>query len=855
MRLGRAYLELGFVAAAQNEIERAAQLGLENEEIGLLRVQALLLQRDFQKALDVSESAASRGTDAALLELRGMAQLGTEQADDAWTTFSTLLDHDPDSPAAKRGLARVALAEGELHEAEAYVDAALATSEEDVQTWTLKAELELVMERFDQAEGSFRRLLELSNDELVARSGLARALIAQGKLGEAHSHVSSLLESRPNTPVVQYLSGLLARLDRDWDGARRALRAALELDPDHVQSLLVLADTQLETGAFSQAEELLTRCLAVAPDFFPAQKLLGAARLALGRPQEALDLLQPLEARAPSDPQLLHLLGTALSQRGELQAANRYLSRAAELTPDPFRLRSKVALNHLISGDPDAALAELDSAETDNVPAAESLRILAYLEKGDVAGAMQAAERLASAYPDAPSVHNALGVVSERAGDLIRAQTHYRKARALDGKYVTAALNLARLNRAAGRISEARTDYEAVLKRHPDHPMALVGLAAIAEQAGRRDDALSMLERARQMNPEAITPRIALSGQRIRDRAFAEALELANEARWIAPGNPRVLMAAGRAELAAGEVDAAITTFRALTQHLPRSADAHLRLALAYEQKGDRKSVRASLERALELEPAHFLARVALGNLALHTGRLDEAEAIATELVAGSSDHSAALLLAADVSMAAGRTADAVAAYRQAFDVADDPVTLFRLHTALERAGHAGEALQILETWVSDHPDDVGGRLMYASSLERHGSRDLALLEYERALYYEPDNAFALNNLALLYHRNQDPRAVALAAQAYQRHSDIAGIADTYGWLLVMAGEPEKGLPALDDALRMVPDNASVRYHHAAALAMTGQATRAREGLQSLLRSDLRFPERESARALLEELR
>ena len=145
-------------------------------------------------------------------------------------------------------------------------------------------------------------------------------------------------------------------------------------------------------------------------------------------------MLQPLEARAPSDPQLLHLLGTALSQRGELQAANRYLSRAAELTPDPTRLKSKVALNHLISGDPDAALAELDSAETDDVPAAESLRILAYLEKGDVAGAMQAAERLASAYPDAPSVHNALGVVSERAGDLIGAEAHCRKARALDGR-------------------------------------------------------------------------------------------------------------------------------------------------------------------------------------------------------------------------------------------------------------------------------------------------------------------------------------------------------------------------------------------------------------------------------------
>ena len=148
----------------------------------------------------------------------------------------------------------------------------------------------------------------------------------------------------------------------------------------------------------------------------------------------------------------------------------------------------------------------------------------------------------------------------------------------------------------------------------------------------------------------------------IRDRRRGnarEALKIAEEAFEIAPQSPAAALILGRAQLASGMTDDAIATLTQLAQRHPQSADTQLQLALAYGQKQDAERARRALNRVLELQPGHPLATLGLGNLALRTGKLDEALGIARELQKSQPDSPAGLALEGDVHICLLYTSDA----------------------------------------------------------------------------------------------------------------------------------------------------------------------------------------------------
>ena len=118
----------------------------------------------------------------------------------------------------------------------------------------------------------------------------------------------------------------------------------------------------------------------------------------------------------------------------------------------------------------------------------------------------------------------------------------------------------------------------------------------------------------------------------------------------------------------------------------------------------------------------------------------------------------------------------------------------------------------------------------------------------------QPENIVALNNLAWLYHTQNDPRSVERAQQAYDLAPDRPEIADTLGWLLLENGDPERGLVLLQEAAGKAPHIPAIRYHRAVALAKNDRGEEARKELERLLRDHSGFDEEGDARSLLTQL-
>jgi tetratricopeptide (TPR) repeat protein len=147
---------------------------------------------------------------------------------------------------------------------------------------------------------------------------------------------------------------------------------------------------------------------------------------------------------------------------------------------------------------------------------------------------------------------------------------------------------------------------------------------------------------------------------------------------------------------------------------------------------------------------------------------------------------------------------------------------LFQTAEALRRAGDLNAALPLF--LKAGDEGNLAATLQAALILDRGGRWEQALLQYEKVLKSEPDNAVALNNAAYLMADNMPgnkgdlARALAYAEHALAQRRDSLEILDTLGWIYLKTNMPDQALLAFRDPVLKQPNNFTYRSHMAQAL-------------------------------------
>jgi tetratricopeptide (TPR) repeat protein len=161
--------------------------------------------------------------------------------------------------------------------------------------------------------------------------------------------------------------------------------------PPGVRELAIAIEHALELGALPDAEARLEKALTAAPAHPELLRLCGLSELFNGRTENAIALLQKSMAARPGDALVVGNLGTALAQRGDLDAAERAFRRATELDPmfvDAWlNLGRALDLRHDAAGAHDAFAAVLELAPS-HQPArilrAEALKTLGRIAEAEM---------------------------------------------------------------------------------------------------------------------------------------------------------------------------------------------------------------------------------------------------------------------------------------------------------------------------------------------------------------------------------------------------------------------------------------------------------------------------------------
>src|SRR5207249_181552 len=332
--------------------------------------------------------------------------------------------------------------------------------------------------------------------------------------------------------------------------------------------------------------------LAVNPKFSPAlNNLAYLYSERLGRLDEAYKMARQARDLLPSDPYTADTLGWILYKRGEYSWALSLLQESAEKLPSSAEVQLHLGMAHYMMDEAGPARIALQRALQGN---------------RELAGKEEAEQRL----------------------------------RVLALEVQTAETN-------AVAFLEQR------LAAQPDDPVALARLAAIDERDGAFEKARDLYERTLKQNPKNVPATIRLA-QLYADRLdnHGKALELAKNARTLAPDDPSVAHTLGRLAYQAGDFKWSVSLLQEGAAKLPKDPEILFDLAWSQYSLGRIAEAEATVQNALQTgaqftrsaEARRFLATSPLWN---NPAKAQEAAAQIQEILKSDPNYVPALMAAA----------------------------------------------------------------------------------------------------------------------------------------------------------------------------------------------------------------
>ncbi len=228
-----------------------------------------------------------------------------------------------------------------------------------------------------------------------------------------------------------------------------------------------------KTAMYDEAGREFRRVVDLRPTDHEAQFYLGLVALRQGRWSEAVDALRAAAERGTGQAAVLHDLAIALEQLGRLAEADAAFAEAASRAPADWRIILGWGIVALKRGQGAHAVERLDRARSlaqGGVPPSAAwywARSLAAILAGREEDALPIAEEGLARFPHNAALRNNVGVLSERRGELERAEQLLLAALEDEPSLPQLSKNLGDLYYRSGRTEEAGQAYQRAIKLAP----------------------------------------------------------------------------------------------------------------------------------------------------------------------------------------------------------------------------------------------------------------------------------------------------------------------------------------------------------------------------------------------------
>lgn len=497
-----------------------------------------------------------------------------------------------------------------------------------------------------------------SVEERVAR---ANRFIADSDYPAAIIELKNALQADSQSAEARYLLGEVYLQSGDWLSARKELQRAKELgwsdsavQPALARALLALGENAqvreidaksltpeaearvlaaqaaaaLNQGDSWEAQGLIDKALARAPDSSEVQ--LASARIQAGQGdfEAALATLEQLRARDPGLTETLSLRGDILARQKDYQGALAAYDQAIEANPDNYNDRYKRAVLNLQLGNYEAAqidaTALLDRAPQH--PGTNYIQGLLHFQAGRYEAAITALSVTEPAYKQYPAALFFLGSAQLLQGNLDLAASHAGRFHNLQPDSVRGRKLLATVRLQQGRFSAVEALLQPVLDADPQDVDALNLAANAMLGQGRTDEGIDLLSRVAALQPDSPVAQVRLGAGLLMGEQEGDAARHIETALELDPEFQQAEILLVLNYLNKEDYPAAIAAAQAYQQRHLTNVRPYALLGNVYLKAGQPDEARAAFEQALALDAAdpaanHSLARMALADDDIATAR------------------------------------------------------------------------------------------------------------------------------------------------------------------------------------------------------------------------------------------
>lgn len=706
---------------------------------------------------------------------------------------------------------------------------------------------------------------------------------------EAALNFRKAIQQKPDWGEAHYYLALSQLKQDKKSEAVQSLRRATELDPGNVDATVRLSDLLLEAflidpglsqALYDDLSRLSDRLLARDENSFDGLRIKGYLALHDKRADEAVRTFRQADAVRPNQPEVVRSLVQALFAAGKADEAEAlarsfierdktfgqiyddlyailYSKRRVAEAEKVFQMKVannpkeqpyylQLAAHYYNEKKIPEMTATLDKLLADRAafPDARLQVGRFYMRQGNLQEAMRHLQEGLREDPERKLAYR------KRIVEILLAQGKLEEAAAAaaemvrehpddaEARFMRASIQMDRSG--ASQLDEAIRDLESVRHERPDDPVVRTVLGRAYFRTGDRVKAKALFQEALRVGPGYEQAALALGELYLAEGQPKLALDYANGALKIAPGDVRIRLLRATALGRAGMTAEARVELTQLARDYPRLPDVHIQLGALNLIEQKFQEAEAAFRRVYT--PGQTDLRPLAGIVDSLVGRQQSEAALQAvrDELAKTPESKPARRLLAQTYLRIGHFKQAIVAYREL--VESDPRSVedyYLLAQAYRAAGDLDNAIATLEKARQLAPQNPAALSVLAVLLQAKGRNAEAKAVFREVLKLVPEDANMMNNLAYLLAETGDDlnEAEKLAQAAIKKAPENSAFLDTLGWIHVKRRNLEAAQQVFERLLQKDPNNPLYLYRLGYVQIEKGQRAEAKSTLERAMQN------------------
>jgi tetratricopeptide (TPR) repeat protein len=291
--------------------------------------------------------------------------IGLKRNDDVQKAVPEIFKRAPANPEIVAQLANVFLQAGMVGDASELLKLAQTHLKPTASLLTAQANVQARSGHADEARATIKRALELDPNNTDALWGAARLAGNAGEWKQAVEYIKRMQKLTP--PQNQVLQNLVyASLQiNDLQTAHDAALDLRDLEPNSLDSVLVLSAVLIQGLQWGEAEELVTKALERFPDDKRLRYSAGMAEFNMGKLDDAEHNLRASLGQGAPDAEVYYSLAMMAKQRGDIPGAIELLKNVLAINAKHHKALLSLGQLYLQTNEIEPARAVLERAITE----------------------------------------------------------------------------------------------------------------------------------------------------------------------------------------------------------------------------------------------------------------------------------------------------------------------------------------------------------------------------------------------------------------------------------------------------------------------------------------------------------